>query len=423
MSADGQTATGRPLHILIIGLNYAPEPVGIGPYTTDLAEELARRGHRVEVVAGKPYYPQWKAYADQPEGTYSNRENGVLVTRVPHYIPADPSGARRLAHHASFAASAWGPALFYAARKPDLVFTVAPSLMAVPVAAAAARKAGAPLWLHVQDFEVEAAFATGLVNGSTLHGKAARQAENRILKMADIVSTISPQMAGKLQDKGVASGIIHEMRNWTNASFDFAQADASAYRREWGLGDRHVALYSGNIANKQGLEVVVEAARHLSARDDIAFVICGEGPNRARLANLAAGLRNVQFHDLQPAARMGDFLSLASVHLLPQIPGAADLVLPSKLTNMLASGKPVIATADAATGLYEEVEGCGINTPPGDASRLAAAVARLVDDDSLRHRYGAEASRRAAERWSQRAIVDAMESRMYRVVARGRQKH
>lgn len=422
MLANGGTAAGRPLHILIIGLNYAPEPVGIGPYTTDLAEELARRGHRVEVVAGKPYYPQWQAYAGQPDGTFSSRENGVLVTRVPHYIPADPSGPRRLAHHASFAASAWGPAMFYAARKPDLVFTVAPSLMAVPVAAGAARKANAPLWLHVQDFEVEAAFATGLVNGSTLHGRAARAAEDRILKMADLISTISPQMAEKLVDKGIAADCVHQMRNWTNAGFDFAKADDAAYRRDWNLGDRHVALYSGNIANKQGLEVVVEAARHLSARDDIAFVICGEGPNRTRLADLAGGLGNVQFHDLQPVSRMGDFLSLASVHLLPQIPGAADLVLPSKLTNMLASGRPVVATADNGTGLYDEVEGCGINTPPGDATSLAAAIAQLVDDAGLRARYGAEARRRAAERWSQRAIVDAMEARMYRVVERGRHK-
>ena len=96
----------------------------------------------------------------------------------------------------------------------------------------------------------------------------------------------------------------------------------------------HVALYSGNIANKQGLETVIEAARQLAHRDDIVFVIAGEGPNRVALQKLAAGLGNVQFRDLQPAERMADFLSLASVHLLPQIVGAADLVLPSKLTNM-----------------------------------------------------------------------------------------
>ena len=409
------------MKLLVLGLNYAPEPVGIGPYSAGLAEGLAARGHDVTVVAGKPYYPQWKAYDGQPAGRTASFENGVSIVRVPHYIPANPTGARRIAHHASFAASARGPAMAAACDvRPDLVFTVAPSLMSVPVAARAAAKAGAPLWLHVQDFEVEAAFATGLVRESSALARLARAAENRILGMAQVVSTISPQMCARLEAKGIAPDRIYELRNWSNASFDFTSADPAAYRREWGLGDRKVALYSGNIANKQGLEIVIDAARQLAHRDDLAFVICGEGPNRARLAERAAGLANVQFHDLQPVERMADFLSLASVHLLPQIVGAADLVLPSKLTNMLASGRPVVATAAAGTGLFDEVEGCGLNTEPGDAQALANGIARLLDDAPLHARLGAAAKTRAAERWSQAAILDRLEGRLVQAVAQGR---
>lgn len=408
------------MKLLILGLNYAPEPVGIGPYTTGLAEALAARGHDVQVVAGKPYYPQWKAYPGQPQRRSTTTENGVVVTRVPHYIPANPTGARRIAHHLSFASSAHGPAIKAARSKPDLVFTVAPSLLGVPVAARAARRAGAPLWLHVQDFEVEAAFATGLVKAGGGLAGIARGAENRILGMADVVSSISPQMCAKLGEKGIAGDRVYQLRNWSNASFDFGAADPSAYRREWGLSDRKVALYSGNIANKQGLEIVIDAARALSHRGDLAFVICGEGPNRARLAERAQGLSNVQFHDLQPAERMADFLSLASVHLLPQIVGAADLVLPSKLTNMLASGRPVVATAAPGTGLFDEVEGCGINTPPGDAAALAAGIERLLDDAPMAAELGTAARRRAAERWSQGAIIDGFEERAARLLAEGR---
>ncbi|MEO0063125.1 MAG: hypothetical protein RLZZ08_1685 [Pseudomonadota bacterium] len=400
------------MKILFIGLNYAPEPVGIGPYTSGLAEALVQAGHQVEVVAGKPYYPQWQPYPGQPAGVTSSVENGVTITRVPHYIPANPSGARRIAHHLSFALAALRPALQAAARKPDLVFTVAPSLMSVPVAKWAARRAGAPLWLHVQDFEVEAAFATGLIGGGSLAARAARGVENRILAMADVASSISPQMCAKLADKGVAAGRIVQLRNWNNARIDPATANPASYRAQWQLGARKVALYSGNIANKQGLEVVVQAARILHERDDIAFIICGEGPNRARLQDLATGIGNIQFHDLQPADRMADFLTLADVHLLPQIVGAADLVLPSKLTNMLASARPVVATAAPGTGLFDEVEGCGINTPPGDAQALADAIVRLVDDPALAARLGAEARRRADERWSLAATVATFESRL-----------
>lgn len=178
-----------------------------------------------------------------------------------------------------------------------------------------------------------------------------------------------------------------------------------------------MALYSGNIANKQGLEVVIDAARVLSGRKDIVFVICGEGPNRANLQQQAKGLdNNIQFHDLQPAERMAEFLSLASVHLLPQRAEAADLVLPSKLTNMLASGRPVIATAAHGTGLHAEVEGCGINTTPGDGAALADAVVQLVDDPERRNRLGAAARERALERWSRPAIIAAAEQRMLTLV-------
>jgi len=405
------------MQILILGLNYAPEPVGIGPYTTGLAEGLADRGHDVRVLAGVPYYPQWQLHAGHSGYRTTSVERGVTVIRVPHYIPAHPSGPRRLVHHASFALSVYGDAMAEARRRPDLVLAVAPSLMSVPVAARAARRAGAPLWVHVQDFEVDAAFATGLIGGAAARlGTMARGVEGRILDRADMVSTISPQMCALLQDKGVRQDRIYQMRNWSNADFTGPAPDSSSYRTRWNIGERHVALYSGNIANKQGLEVVIDAARALTARPDIVFIICGEGPNRASLQQHAAGLENIQFHDLQPADRMAEFLSLASVHLLPQKAEAADLVLPSKLTNMLASARPVIATAAAGTGLHAEVEGCGINTTPGDAAVLAEAVVRLVDDPARRRDLGEAARARAVERWSRPAIIAAAEQRMLALV-------
>lgn len=409
------------MKLLVLGLNYAPEPVGIGPYTAGLAEALAGRGHDVAVIAGKPYYPQWLPYEGQPKGRRTTMENGVRITRVPHYIPANPSGARRIAHHASFAASASLPAMAAARDRPDLVFTIAPSMMSVPVAARAARVAGAPLWLHIQDFEVEAAFATGLLKEHSSAGSLARRVERHTMQMADLISTISPQMCARLAAMDMVNpGDIYQLRNWSNAAFDFAAASPESYRREWGLEGRKVALYSGNIANKQGIEILIEAARLLTGREDITFVICGEGPGRARLAQLAEGLANVQLHGLQPVERMGDFLSLASVHLLPQIVGAADLVLPSKLTNMLASGRPVVATADPGTGLYEEVDGCGINTPPGDAQALAAGVVALMDDEPTRLALGKAGRDRAADRWSRDAIIDSMEARMMQLITENR---
>lgn len=396
--------------ILLLSLNYAPEPVGIGPYSAGLAEALAERGHSVDAIVGEPYYPKWQRDPAYPGGWQLSHENGVAVTRCPHYIPANPGGLKRVVHLTSFALSAMFPALSRSLRKfaarPQLVVTVAPALLGVITAWLAARLSGAKLWIHVQDFEVEAAFATGLMETRGFLPKMARWLEGRLLRLGDRVSTISPQMCAKLAEKGVSPDRILEIRNWADNRFVPDPEGAEAIRREWGIGTRKVALYSGNIARKQGIEILVEAATLLRDRSDILFIICGEGPNRAALEALASGLPNVQLHDLQPAEKMGAMLALADLHLLPQIAGAADLVLPSKLTNMLASGRPVAATTEPGTGLFAEVEGCGVVTPPGDATALAEAVAALLGDPEKREKLGAAARLRAQERWAKEAIID-----------------
>ena len=410
-----------PRRILIAGLNYAPEQVGIGPYTAGLAEALSARGHVVTAVVGKPYYPQWRSDPAFAGGWKRSVENRVAVTRCPHYVPPEPTGFKRVLHLASFALSALVPLLVAAVRRgekrPELVIAVAPALLGVLPAWLAARLAGAKLWVHLQDFEVEAAVATGLLGRQ---GKLVRLAlwfEGRVLRLADRVSTISPQMAARLVAKGIASERVVEIRNWSDARFRPDPAGAARLRAGWGLGSRKVLLYSGNIARKQGIEVLIEAAQLLQTRDDLAFVICGEGPNRAELARLAQGLANVQLHDLQPIENMGALLELAALHLLPQIAGAADLVLPSKLTNMLASGRPVIATTAPGTGLADEVEGCGAITPAGDAAALAAAIVAVIDDPTRCAMLGEAAKKRAVERWDKDRVVDRFEAAMAQLLA------
>lgn len=401
------------MNILIIGINYAPEMVGIGPYTAGMAEYLAAAGHSVTVICAKPYYPQWTvdpAYAGG--GKHVSLEHGVRVVRVPTYVPANPDGKRRLMHHVSFAVRAELAMIAEIRRsKPEVVIGIAPSLISMIAAREAVRRTGAKLWMHIQDFEVEAAFATGLLAGKGIFADMARRFESWAVK-ADRVSTISPQMCLKLIDKGISVGRIIEFRNWANADEVIPLNKPSSYRAQWGIIRPHVAVYSGNIANKQGIEIVVDAARCLSHRKDLLFVICGNGPNREKLRESASGLDNIQFHDLQPRERLSDLLGLASFHLLPQIAGTADLVLPSKLTNMLASGRPVVATAALGTGLANEVEGCGLITQPGDLQAFVKAIETLLADPELRERSGRAARDRSIERWSRTAILSQFESQL-----------
>jgi colanic acid biosynthesis glycosyl transferase WcaI len=397
------------MRILFLGLNYAPEEIGIAVYTSGLCEDLAAAGHQVRVIAAHPYYPRWKIFAGYGGGWRRGRENGVDLTRCPIYVPAAPTGPKRLVHHVSFALSAFFPMIKAGLGfKPDVVITVAPSLVAAPLAWIAARLAGAKSWLHVQDFEVEAAFATGLLDDQSRAARVARAFERGMIKLFDRVSSISPEMCRKLAGMSVAADQIYEFRNWADISRVTPLDSSPALRADWEITTPHVALYSGNIANKQGIEIIVQAAQLLKQRDDLTFVICGEGPNRRNLEEQARDLPNIRFHDLQPVERLGELLGLATVHLLPQKADAADLVLPSKLTNMLASGRPVVATAAPGTGLAREVEGAGFATPPEDTSAFATAIEALIDDPTIWRRLSANARTKATTVWNRQSIVNGL---------------
>ena len=399
------------MRILFLGLNYAPEEIGIARYSTGMCEELARRGHDVRAIVGKPYYPDWSVPEEyRGGGARPSEENGVKLIRVPHYVPANPSGARRILHHLTFALNSIVPMVREARSfNPDIVLTIAPSTIGAPVARLAARLSGARSWLHIQDFEVGAALATGLVNEGGAVSRLALAFEKWVVTGFDRVTSISLEMCRKVADYGVADGKISEFRNWTELDQIAPLPRPSRYRQEWNISAPHVALYSGNIANKQGIEILVDVARRLEHREDLTFVICGNGPNRAVLEKLASGLGNLQFHDLQPMAQLNELMNLATIHLLPQRASAADLVLPSKLTNILASGRPVIATAHPGTGLAREVEGSGLNVTPENPQELAEAITRLIDDDALYAALAENGPRHARKRWDKKGIMDTLE--------------
>lgn len=411
--------SGRPLKLLIVGLNYAPDFIGIPKYTTEMCEELARRGHEVRVVTAPPYYPAWEvppAY----RGTWrSETLKGVHLVRAPIYVPKAPNGLTRLLHHLSFAMTSLPSAIWCALRqRPDVVLTVAPSLMSAPAALAAARLSGARSWLHIQDFEVDAAFELGMLKGQGAR-RWAERFERGLLSGFDRVSTISASMHRLLLLKGVNDEAALEIRNWVDVDTVTAWPSSNtSYREALQIpADHAVALYSGNMAGKQGLETLAEVAALLEERSaKVTLLLCGQGPLKGVLEAACAERSNVRFTDLQPIDKLPELLATADIHLLPQRAEAADLVLPSKLTGMLASGRPVVAMADTGTGLAIEVEGCGLIIPPGDGAAMAEAVLRLSSDQPLRHELAQAARERAEQRWRRSAVIDGLEVELKRLI-------
>lgn len=403
------------MKILLFSNLYAPEPTGIGPMSSQLATSLAEAGHHVSVVAANPSYPHWKLFDGYSAWRWKRQTvANVEIHRCPLYVPAKVGGLTRVLHYGTFAASAAAPALWLSRRfRPDIVILVAPTLIAAPVALLTAKLAGAKSWLHVQDFEVEAGFATGQMKAAGIVARWALNFERICINGFDMASSISGAMCRKLVEKGRSQDSVYELRNWADTQ---GIESTTLFRERWGIRTPHVVLYSGSIAKKQGIEIVVDVARLLQHRRDVTFLVCGNGPTRVDLEARAAGLDNIQFHDLQPKEELNDLLGTATIHLLPQRADAADLVLPSKLANMLASGRPVIVGAAADRDLAREVEGCGIAVEPENAEAMANAITRLVDDPALHKKLGDAAAKRAHDRWNRTSIISRFEHELRRLV-------
>jgi colanic acid biosynthesis glycosyl transferase WcaI len=403
----------NPMKILLYGINYAPELTGIGKYTAEMAETLAATGHQVCVVCAPPYYPAWRIANGFSAFRYAREwRNGVDIWRTPLWVPSQPKGARRIAHLASFALSSLPVLLRHAFWRPDVVVCIAPSLMNAPTGWLVARLTGAYAWLHIQDYEVDAAFSLGMLKGSLLK-RTALALERVLLKRFDTVSTISAKMVEHALRKGVEESKVVRFSNWADTESIYPLERHSRLRSELNIPDAAtVVLYSGNMGAKQGIEVLAAAAVGFAQRDDVVFVFCGTGPARDAVTAVCGNLRNCRFIDLQPLDRLNELLNLADIHVLPQRADAADLVMPSKLTGMLASGRAVIAMASPGTELYEAVSPRGVVVPPGDASSLVTAIERLASNAVERARLGAAGREFAQAVLSRDAVLSEFETKL-----------
>ncbi len=413
------------MRILLHGINYSPELTGIGKYSGEMAEWLAARGHGVRVVTAPPYYPAWRVRTDYRAWSYKtepgNEPDDVRVYRCPIYVPRRPSGNTRLLHLGSFMLSSLPIMLSQAQWRPDVVLTVEPTLLSSIAGLTTARLAEAVAWLHVQDFEVDAAFGLGLLPGEGRAHRLAEVLDRRTMCLFDRISTVSEKMMQRLPEKGVPIEKTVMFPNWVDTDVIAPLPGVSRLRQQLGLGtERVVLMYAGNMGMKQGLELLPLLAQEFAPDPRIHFVFCGDGAYHAQLAGMVRGAANVTMLPLQPFDRLNDLLNAADIHLLPQRPDAADLVMPSKLTGMLASGRPVIATAAPGTQVALALGSCGIAVPPLDNSALFAAVRTLADEPQMRHALGVAARAHAVEHLGRERVLERFEAELQAAVAKRR---
>ena len=185
-------------------------------------------------------------------------------------------------------------------------------------------------------------------------------------------------------------------------------------RRRLGWGDSEIiALHSGNMGLKQGLDNIIATARLATEKDlPIRFVLMGDGSQRQYLEDLGRGITNLQFLPSAGTEEFPSVLAAADVLLVNERSSAVGMSLPSKLTSYFWAGIPVLAAVPASGGTATEVQrsGGGIVVEPDSPALLLDALLDLRSDPHERARLGMAGAAHAKDHLSPDVSLEGIAS-------------
>lgn len=412
------------MNLLILCPHYAPDVAPTGEVMTSITEALAARGHRVHIVTSLPWYrlhdvePEWRGRAWRTEATPWG-----WITRL-HPFPTDKANiAARALGFLGFTGAATLAAIG-SRFGPDAVMVMSPPLPLGVSGWLAARLRRAPWVFNIQDVFPDVAVELGAITDRRVIAVAS-WLERFLYRRANAVTVLSDDLADNVEAKlhGRRPERVRVIPNFVDTERVHPLPRDTPYRDQYGLGDRTVVMYAGNVGMSQSLGLMLEAARRFSGRDDVVFVINGGGSAQSSLVAQAEGLDNLRFVEMQPRERLAEVLATGDLHVIPLKRGLARSSVPSKLYSILAASRPVVASVDAGTEVARTVQeaGAGLAVEPEDADAFCAAVGELVDDRARREAMGA-AGRRFVEEWVSPAAVAAAYERLFEDV-RAQHRH
>jgi glycosyltransferase involved in cell wall biosynthesis len=397
------------VHILFLTHYFVPENNAPAARVHSMAREWSRLGHRVTVLTGVPNVPAGVVY----EG-YENRcrqmewVDGIRTVRVWTYLAANRGRARRGLNFLSYMMT--GAACGIGLRpRADVVIATSPQFFAGWAGLPVSKAQGAPFVLEIRDIWPDSITAVGALRDGHIVN-ALGKLERMLYASADHIVTVGEGYRRNMIAKGVPAAKIDVVTNGLDAEL-FTPRDADqALLRRLGLAGKHVVTFAGTIGMASGLEVVLDAAHRLreQARDDIAFLLVGDGAVRADLEAQARRRRldNVVFAGLVPRRELPDYLASSDaclVHFRKQ--PLFSTILPSKFFEDAAMEKPILLGFEGAAKAMLDEADCGIAFEPGNGDALAAAACRLADDPDEARRLGRNGRRYVLQHFDRRQLA------------------
>ncbi len=399
------------MRIAVLGINFFPETIGIGLYTTEMCEYLKCAGHDVTVFTSFPYYPDWKIKEGYKNKLFMNEDyQGIKIRRSYVYVHHKVTLKTRVLHESSFIISALFNLFF--SDKPELLITVSPPLGLGLVALAISKIKGIPFIFHIQDLQPDVAVELGMLKNKSML-RLLYGIEKLIYRKAARISVIGRKMKERVIAKGINEEKVFYFPNWVDTDYIKPMPKINKFRELYKIVDKFIVLYSGNIGIKQGLDVVLEVAKQTKDNKNIIYVIVGNGARREELICKyeRLGLENMIFLPLQPKEIFPHVLAAADVSLVPQQKKTKDVFMPSKLLGIMASGRAVIAGASVGTELYTILKdsGGGLIVEPENSGQLLEAIMKLYNNLQEGEEYGRKAREYVVKHFSKINVIESFE--------------
>lgn len=380
------------MKILILTQYFPPETGAPQNRLHSLASYLSEFGAEVSILTAMPNYPKMEIYEGYKGKFFKKETDGPLtIYRSWIYVKKSKGVVARLLNYFSFVFSSLFIGLLRVPRH-DVIICESPPLFLGITALLLKWIKSSKLDFNVSDLWPESAEKLGIVNNKIMLGLSYKL-EAFIYKNANLVSG---------QTQGIITSInqrfpkvnTHLFRNGIDTKQFSEEGNRSGFRAKYGMSESDfVIAYAGIIGHAQGLEVIIHAAKELSAYPQIKFLIVGDGPEKPKLIELTAqlGLTHIIFVNNVPRSEMPDVVAACDCYVTPLRKNDLFLgAIPSKIFEPLSFGKPVLLGVDGeAKELFVETGHCALHFEPENAAHLAQQALKLFNNKTLLYELGA----------------------------------
>jgi glycosyltransferase involved in cell wall biosynthesis len=395
------------MKIVYVSHYFSPEIGAPSARIYEMAQAWLEMGHQVEVITGFPNHPRGEIYPGYQSQKYTKEEmDGIVVHRVWTYITPNRGLIKRTLGHISL----WFSALLFGAKhvkNPDVVIGTSPTLFCVMAARRLALRNKVPFVMEVRDLWPGIFIDLGVIKNLFII-KVLEQWELWMYRQADKIVTVTDGFRENISERGIQADKIFTIPNGADLVKFMPGDRSSPLANELNLEDKFVVLYLGAHSLSQGLDVVLNAVQALSDIDEIAFLFVGAGNKKAELMERAKRekIDNITFHPPISKDHVPSYYNLADICLVPlrDVP-LFDTFIPSKMFEIMAMGKPIVASLRGEAARIMESSGGAIITAPEDSRAIAQAIKKLFDDSHSRELMGQNGRKFVEANYGRRSLA------------------